>query len=590
MIRLRSLTAWFAVLLLVAGCAGQAFAPTFPEYEEPGFTQVMNGLAAAKGRADPAVVVGVAKGPDRIFAYDIGEGVVRWVVEAKPRTAPLVAGSHVVLEEEKGIVARRLADGTVAFRIKDSDYRLIAADGDGTHTVISVAVAEDGERRSGAVYVAKGDSIAWSRRSDLPVGTPAVFGGLVVVPWATQRLSVLDAYTGEEKARLRIRDTVVGQAFVHGPSLYFGQRGIFRLTRSIETGSKKSAAYAEPAGRPLPGQPPLLRDGYEPLPAPDHAGHRLRLAWAPAGQDEEVKFADDTLYLLFYRFVFALDAATDSVRWVVRHDADFVGAAVRGGGILVADERGKLFVLDAAHGTRIWEASTDLPTAAVTISPGAKLPDATSAPAEGEPLAKQLAETARLDDVRLGGGRALAVRFLANIEGANVTADLVALCANRAGLEQVRRAACDAVATRKEGAPSIREALKAKASFLAGTGAPPSGALAKAAATMELRDVVPSLLAHLDDPATPTEELPGIFAALGALGSPAVATRIEAFVRLYRGEVDPGLLHALGSAGEALVALRGGQAAAFLTAIADDPSTAEPVRASFRRLALEKKD
>ena len=47
-----------------------------------------------------------------------------------------------------------------------------------------------------------------------------------------------------------------------------------------------------------------MRDGYEPAPPPDNARHRLRLAWAPAGEGETVA-QDNTVYLVFYRMVFA---------------------------------------------------------------------------------------------------------------------------------------------------------------------------------------------------------------------------------------------------------------------------------------------
>ena len=58
---------------------------------------------------------------------------------------------------------------------------------------------------------------------DLPTGVPAIVGNLVVVPWGTQRVTVQDARTGAERARLRIRDDVVAHAFVDRGEVYFGQ-------------------------------------------------------------------------------------------------------------------------------------------------------------------------------------------------------------------------------------------------------------------------------------------------------------------------------------------------------------------------------
>jgi hypothetical protein len=52
----------------------------------------------------------------------------------------------------------------------------------------------------------------------------------------------------------------------------------------------------------------MLQDGYEVLPAPDGAVHRVRLDWRLSGDAEAPVLQDGLLYLHFYRLVFALAA------------------------------------------------------------------------------------------------------------------------------------------------------------------------------------------------------------------------------------------------------------------------------------------
>src|SRR5690606_4948557 len=198
----------------------------------------------------------------------------------------------------------------------------------------------------------------------------------------------------------------------------------------------------------------------------------------------------------------------------------------------------------------------------------------------GEELAlrAQLERAAALDDARLDGGRALAIRYLARFEDEGVTQALIALCAPRGVNGPARRAACDALAARQSGARFVREALRGRASFLEDTPAPPVGALARAAANMRLRNVVPLLLGHLDDPSTPADELPGLLEGRGRLGDARAASPIEGFLRLYHADAtDAREAEAIGAAAAALLALAPDRFS-VVQELASDPLASEAAR------------
>jgi hypothetical protein len=572
---LRPLLALPLVAALASGCGGgaaaSAFSPTFPDSDAGRVTALSRRLEATSPREAPGVVVGTTNGPSpQLFAWDVATGRALWSVPTAARGVPLVAGRLVLTDEGGRVVARSLRDGREVYALETEARHLIGADGEGALTAFTLSTG-GGEGASSRIVLLEDGAERWTRDALHAVGAPAVHAGLVFVPWAHQNVTVFEAASGDETDRLHITDDVVGRAFVDGRDVYVAQAGAFRVTPSIASGSKASAAYhAHRPARALPGQPPFLPDAYAPPPAPDSAAARVRLAWAPAGSGETVTLADDTLYLLFYKLVFALSPDASAVRWVAQRSADIAGATAVPGGLLVADRDGSLALLGAADGRPVYTARLGVqPTVAVFAG---SAPTASAPMGDPVPLRDQLLAAAENTDARLTPARVLAVQFLGALTEPEVTTNLTEICSGGRVPPIVQRAACEALGERTLGSEQLLAALGRHASFLEGTTAPPTAALARAAVRMQERRAVPLLVAHLRDPVTPADQLAGIVDALRQLGDRSAAEPIEEFLRLYHAdEPSPALGAALGAAADALVALTGPVATDTLREIADDP-------------------
>ena len=103
--------------------------------------------------------------------------------------------------------------------------------------------------------------------------------------------------------------------------------------------------------------------------------------------------------------------------------------------------------------------------------------------------------------------RVLGVQLLARLPGADTTGHIIDVCDDDRLPAAVREAACVALSERESGQSSVLAALNRRASFLESAGAPPVGALARAAARMNLREAVPFLVGHLSNPETPEADL-----------------------------------------------------------------------------------
>jgi hypothetical protein len=566
--------------LCTSGCAA-AFQPQFKPEVAPRPEAAAKPILTPKPRDERPVAVGVTQDPMRLCAWDLSAGLL-WERPVVAKSAPLVVGTAIVMQEANGVVVRDLATGDVR-AVADEEGHLVGADAQGGDVVI--AVAYDTANPRGAVILVSGDSVRWRQPLNLPVGTPAISNGLVVVPWATQRLSVLASGDGKELARFHFKSTVIGHAVVDRGHLYIGQLGLLPVTEAVLQHPEDKYTPYTPKKRELPGQPPLLPDGYFAVPEPDNAHHRLQLDWRIASDASGAPVTENgMLWLRFYRLLFGLDAQTDAVRWVHTFEHDVVGFAIVPGGVILADDAGVLRALDTAGNERM-QRDLGRKLRVITLRPGVYLPSAeaaatnAAAPADPKQLRTQLYAAAALDDDRLSAGRAYAIEHMAGDPAPDVTTNLIALCAKQKSPEPVRLAACGKLAERDNGGNDVIEALRQHASFLEGTPAPPIGALAQAAAKMQLVKAGPLIVSHVEDPNTPASDLPAAFLALEKLSQRNAVPAIERFVRLHHAEpsgseLAPAVIAAL----HALGGLKAKAQRPTLEQVAQDGFSAQPVR------------
>lgn len=583
----RPAASWLALAmtaLLSASCGGAAaFNTRFPDNRDADVNGLIARLRAAPARADENVAVGISAAPKRLYAFDRTADRVLWQKPLDATSAPYLAGKSVVVQVGGEIQGYDLATGRRNFSFGVGDMGLRGADGDAGRVAVVVGSGQGTYARA-EVLLVEGGAIAWRREIDRQGGSPALVGDVVLVPWSSQYLSALDRTSGEEFARIRVNDGVISHALSAQGNVFLGSyHGIARLTSALASGSLRKAGLFSLPETQLPGRPKLLPDLYtmpDP-PAPDSALHRIGLYWSPTlRSDGSIGLRDDTLYLVFYRFAFALDPASYAVRWIYPHNADIVGAAAQAGGLALADERGHFLRLDAGSGSAISQTDSGLPSLVVSLSSGGG--GAAAAPSGGpdpSQLRKNLVAAAQDTDARLVPAQLFAVSRLAAMEDAEATANLVSLCDDTHIAPPLRQQACNALRDRTLGTEHLLTALERHASYLEGTSAPPSGALAKAAASQKVTKAVPLLVAHLRDPGTSSRDLPAIVEALGRLGDPAAAGPLADFLKLYHADpIDEHLVRALELIPQALVDLGAKEARPALESVAGDELGSYPVR------------
>lgn len=562
---------------LLGACGVDAFRPTFPDSSPSELRAISARIASAPLVVEPSVAVALTDEPYRLVAYDMATGRVSWEQPVQaPRSAPIVAGDLVVLHEGDHVVARRVSDGTRAFDLDDARLALVGAAGEGPLVAIVLSTTGGGVGAQSRVFIVQRGGLAGFTDADVSAGWPAVRGELVFVPWDNQNVSVIEG--GSEVARIRSMAGIVSHAVAADGALFFGQAGIGRLSGELDPDDPGSIGWVQPASDQLPGEPPLWRSAYEPPAGPRSAVHRVRLVWAPAGGTGPVRFSDDTLYLTFYRLVFALSPDDLSVRWVRSLDADVVGASARAGGVVVADASGGLILLGSADGLARWRAQMGVEPTVVALRLGALTVGSPDGAAP--PLGDQLLSAAQNTDARLVPARAFAVRQLASLPDESITRSLLVLCDDTSIPDPVREASCGALAVRESGLDAVLEGLQRHAAFLEGTSAPPVGPLAAVAARLGDPRAVPLLVAHLGDPNTPAADLPALAGALAALGDQSAAEPLEDFLWLYHAEAaDEDLARGLASVAEALIELTGPPGREEVQAILDAPFTSPTARA-----------
>ncbi len=567
----------------LSACASSlAFSSSFADNRPADVNAVLQRLQAQPRAEQRAVVVGSTAAPTHVFAFDLSANKLLWKQPAAVTTAPIAAGNFVVTPEAGHISIRDLDTGRVRLEIPDDGMGLMGADGDDHLLALVLSTGGSMGARSKLVVLRDGQEIL-SQAVDHPLGGPAVLGGLVFLPWNRIYLSVLEP-TGTEIVRVRVRDDVASQALVRDNTVFFGSAGIFRFDDKITAGGREGATYYRMKREErLPANPGFLRSSSEPPMPATSAVHRVSLSWSPSSQGDRIGLADDNLYLAFYRQIYALDPSGPGVRWIYQTVHDAVGVKALPNTVLIADEQGALTVLDGQGRVRF--------TSKLGVKPVVahfrvdSFENSSKAGDEPAPLSVQLVDAALNPDTRLVPMRAMAVTMLAALEDETATSALIEICQDHATPERVRTVACVALSKRTNGGEAVIAALSRHANYVTGTKAPPVGPLSQAALKTGDARAVPHLIAHLQDPETPIEELSPLLIALKGLADASAAEPIADFLRLYHADAeDERMQDALLIAVQTLAKVQGPKAAAVLEPVANDPFGQAKVRAEAARM------
>ncbi|MCC6995031.1 MAG: PQQ-binding-like beta-propeller repeat protein [Deltaproteobacteria bacterium] len=549
-------------------------------------------LAVANSTGKPmGFLVSTPQPKRRMIAFDLASKQKVWDVEADVSSRVVVGKGQVFAREGNALVARDVASGKKLWSVGLKGKLLgIAADRDG----VFYAAETSGGNSVLVGLSASSGSEWWSNAAKGKVGAPAARSGEVFVPYLSQYLTVLDARSGKEEARIRQKDEAITFVRATEQGVFYGSSRVFMFNEKSCTGTAKGATNTQVALPKDFKDTSYQPNAYSTVSADYTALDRNRLIWQGAVSDDGVSFAGGIAVVQFYRFFFALDAATGKLSWAHTHPrVDVVGAESTGTALAYVSSEGELRGLDGKTGGVSVLGKVDARISGGTFDIGAW-----SAP-EGDPvkgLASELAKIVwdpdrRYDDIKL-----FAVEALATLDGPEVAEELLHIVVREGIKPEVYKKAGDALVARKDAAaaPALLEQLEVHTDYV--TGAKAFGVDVIARALGELgaggasAGAVPALVAHLEDPATPLETLAEIAGALGKLGAPEAAAPLAQFILTYRSDpmfaVDPG---ALARAIESLALLGGPRDIELLRFVADDERTQDKVREYVRRV-LEQRD
>lgn len=576
------------LLTLLVGCGGgatggDAFRLNYPDNRPADISAALGRIQAAPSAPSAPVAVGVGGDPSELYVLDLNDGAVLWSTPATLRSWPHIAGDLVVTHEGDRVIGRDVRNGTERFSFADQGLELTGAASDGH--VGAFTLSTSGHMAGDSLLVVtNAGSIAFRHRTHHSMGCPAVAGGMVMVPWATQNMSFFDANSGDEVARVRVRGAVLGHVFAQAGEVYMGQQALYHLDANTtgQAGSYDVAAphYTLPANLELPGDPPLMLDPYVAPPSPASAAHRVRMAFRAVTAGDAVGMSDGLIYSIFHKTVFALDASTGELRWAAESPRNISGAEALPGGLLLADDQGAVQWLDAADGRERWATSAERQTHVLRFRVEGFSPRLREGEARGS-LASQLQSVVETTDAQLVPARLFGLSALEQIPGEDATNHLIEVCSDGRAPLDIRNRACSGLSRRSDGPEAVLRALGRQASYLDDTAAPPVGPLADAARQLGESRATPLLIAHLGDPATRTRDLAPLVRALSAVGAddPATADALEAFVRLYHADAgNVPLAMALDAAADGVFALRGAEAVDVMQALVDDDFTATGLR------------
>jgi outer membrane protein assembly factor BamB len=524
------------------------------------------------------VVIGVAGNTDKLVGLPLGGGA-KWTFAHPLDARPVVAGSVVVVSGGGEVLALDAHTGGVIWRRPTGGIPMLGAGDDGSVTVVTFK--RTGGVGSSLLGVTHDGQVVSQIETDKSLGTPAVLGHLAFVPWVGQYVSVLDLGSGDEIARVTLREQTT-RAWTQAGSLWFGQGAFVRFDAHIRDASKGQATKVALPARELPGTPVIVPAGSEPVYPVASASDKVHLYARPQGTEAGAAISDDHWYATYFRLAMGFGSSQGKLGWVHLHGSDFIGGAAASGGLLLCDEQGKVTTLDAKTGAVVSEADVGEPLKACVVSVDAQRVNGGGA--DAKPFVQQVADAVTSDDAQLVVAQRLLLRELSTMEDETATKTLVDLASDPRTSPDMLPDARAALANRRNGASFMEAALARHYDFLKDVlRPPPVGPIAQALGAMKETGAGALLASHLLDPADTVDDVKQAAAALAVVAGPDQLPTLRQFFGMYRARAtDDDLAAAVVSVGQALIALNDG---AVVAEAAKDADTVEFAKERLQALA-----
>ena len=542
-----------AAILVAPGCASPAaiaLDSRFPDNVPERTAAVVRSLPAPSPVAGPdnalgrPLIAALSHGDEpELIVHDIGSGETLWRRTLTPESRPQLLGDLVVTAVGRQLLAFALATGEPAWRSPIECELYLGAARWRQIVVHSCTEAAFGPGRSRSLLTAlqaRTGQRLWQRSIDGRVGRPEAATAMLFVPWDLQYLTVLDARTGAEMARLRSSDDVISWVKADARGVFFGHDSVYRLGERGYAGSGTGVPRLIPRLPEIPWLSSLRESAYTFKLAKRSAQGRIGLLFEPvADGSDAIRIADDRFYLLFFRYVFAFNAEGILV-WSRLLDCEAIAGQPVSGGLLVVMESGRVELLAAADGRTLQQLRLPAPLASVEIDVEGVAPARSAMPVRPEPdqakLQSELVRIAFHPDNRLLAARIFSAQQLALLSAPEVTRDLIDLYEHGPLPAALKEAIAAALSRRSSGRDYLLDALDRHYDFLRGTRTPPLALLVPALVHTREQRAVPWLVNPLFEPETPLEVLPQLVSAIDVLGDRMVAGLLLDFLSRYRAD------------------------------------------------------
>jgi outer membrane protein assembly factor BamB len=594
----------------VVGCGGATAFNLSSHDNDP--SKLAAALAVRKLPAAPSPIGGkprvymvVSGKPKKLVAFDLDQGKPAWTVDAEIASRIAVGGDFVVALEGSDLVGRDAATGQQRWKHHpDGVFLGVASDATQAYYVTRI---DQGKKATWWLTALDGKSggVRWSEDADGQLGAPIAQGGLVLSPFLTQWLSIVDAQTGAPLTRIRATEHQISFVRATSDAAWFGSpEGVFRLDSRAATGTRKDSTYGSVALPPQLAETTYGPDAYDPVQAGYTAHDRRRILWRGeiGGADGPLRFTGDVVGVHYSRFVFGygIDGA---MKWAYSHPrVELVASAHLGGVIAAVSASGDVIAIDPATGALRHKVT--LPQAGGQILGGTFDADGWQPSSEGATSVETVAALvaiARDRDARFDKVKELAVTALAALSGPNVTSDLLSILDDDRAPARLKDAVVDVLIRRKDpaGLNALAVALaNEKSDYIDNATAQNVGAIARVIASLageKLPDdartlAVAALVDHLTAPDIDLAELISVIRALAAIGGVDGAAALRTHLLVYRDDEElAGNLDWRKAVVDGLLAAGAPNDREAVRFIAEDPRTA-PDLAAYAREAADRSE